>query len=142
MFALFSILVQTPAPANDIKVTPSDTSAQVTLGNPAPETSSYITRYYIILDDHYLKTIRRQESRTEFRIIGLAAFTNYTVKIYAGDGSSQWSSSRYKIFTTNTAGEDKRWFIEYILTMYSIAHICFSNYDSTSPSGDGCSKVG
>jgi hypothetical protein len=26
--------------------------------------------------------------------------------------------------------------------MYSIAHICFSNYDSASSSADGCSKVG
>jgi hypothetical protein len=135
MFALFSILVQTPAPVNDIKVTPSNTSAQVTLGNTAPETSSYITHYYIKLNEHYLKTIRRQESRTEFRITGLTAFTKYTVTIYAGDGSSQWSSRTDKVFTTNAAGEDKRWFTEYILTMYSIAHICFYNYDSASPSG-------
>ncbi|CAB4010349.1 neuronal cell adhesion molecule isoform X1 [Paramuricea clavata] len=63
--------VETPAPVNDIKVTPSNTSAQ--------------------------------GSRTEFSITGLTRFTKYTVTIYAGDGSSQWSSSIDKIFTTNTA---------------------------------------
>jgi hypothetical protein len=117
MFALFLILVQTPAPVNYIKVTPSDTSAQVTLGNPAPETSSYITHYCIHLNESYLNTIRRQESRTELSITGLTPFTNYTVTIWAGDGSSQWSSSTDKRFMTNTAGEEKRWFTEYILTM-------------------------
>jgi hypothetical protein len=125
MFALFSILVQTPATVNDIKVTPSNTSAQMTLGNASPETSSYITHYYIKLNERYLKTIYRQESRTEFSITGLTPFTKYTVRIYAGDGSSQWSSGTDKVFTTNAAGEGKRWFTEYILTVYSIAHIVF-----------------
>ena len=113
---------------NDIKVTPSDTSVQVTLGNPAPETSSYITHYYIKLNKYFIKTIRRQEPRTAFSITGLTPFTKYTVRIFAGDGFSLWSSSRYKIFTTNTAGEGKRLFTEYILTVYSIVHKCFFNY--------------
>ena len=107
-FALFSIIVQKPASVYDIKITPSNTSAQVTLGNPSPDTSSYITRYHIELNGSYLKRIRRQEPRTEFSITGLTPFTNYTVRIRAGDGSSQWSSSTDIIFMTNTAGEEKR----------------------------------
>ena len=106
MFALFLIIVQKPAPADDIKVTPSDTSAQVTLGNPTPETSSYITYYYIYLAQNYIKRISRQKSRTElFSITELKPNTKYTVKVVAFDDFSQRSSSTYKEFMTIEAGK-------------------------------------
>jgi hypothetical protein len=101
MFTLFLILVQKPAPANYIKVTPSDTSAQVTLGNPAPETSSYILEYSIFLYKKTQKlTIPRQKSEiTEFNITGLKPSTNYTVGIWARD-ARKWSRKKDKQFVT------------------------------------------
>jgi hypothetical protein len=102
----FLILAQKPARVYDIKVTPSDTSAQVTLESPAPETSSYITKYRIYLN-RKKKIISRQKFRTEVNFAGLKPNTKYTVRILAGDGNSQWSRPRDKEFTTNEAGEEK-----------------------------------
>jgi hypothetical protein len=122
----FLILVQKPAPVYDIKVTQSDTSAQVSWGTRTePAKSSYITKYSIYLNQKY-KTIPRQKFRTEFNFPGLKPNTKYTVIIWAGDGNLQWSHQTDKEFMTNEAGEEKRWFTEYILTMIALRAIVFS----------------
>jgi hypothetical protein len=101
MFTLFLILVQKPAPASYIKVIPSDTSAQVTIGNPAPETSSYIHKYSIYLyKEKQQLTIPRQKSEiTEFNITGLKPSTKYTFGIWARD-ARKWSRKKDKQFVT------------------------------------------
>ncbi len=108
MFGRFFILVQTPAPVSNINVTPSNTSAQVTLENPTPVTSSYIKYYNIYLNRHYKMRVDRQVYGTTFIIDGLEPNTKYTVTIYAGDGYSPWSSARSKEFMTSEAGKYKR----------------------------------
>ena len=108
MFALVSfILVQKPAPVSYINVTPSDTSAQVTLGNPTPETSSYIKYYEIYLNYQYKMRVNRQIYQTTFSIPGLKPNTRYTAQIRAGDGYS-WSNQKSKGFVTSEAGNLKR----------------------------------
>ncbi len=111
MFLLVSfILVQKPAPVSDINVTPSARSAQVTLENPTPETSSYINYYSIVLDQQHNKGVKRfgvqrQRDGTKFKITELKPYTSYTVIIWAQDSSLQWSSAKSKEFMTSEAGK-------------------------------------
>ena len=98
------ILVQKPAPVSDINVTPSATSTQVTLENPRPETSSYIQYYDIYLNHQYKMMVARQNYRTTFSIRGLKPNTKYNVRIWARDGSFQWSSAKSEEFMTSDAG--------------------------------------
>ena len=106
MFTLLSfILVQKPAPVSDINVTPSNTSAQVTLGDPAPQTSSYIKYYYVSLGQQHNQSfeVDRQKDGTKFNIHGLKPNTKYTVTIWVKDGYSQWTSEKSKEFMTSEA---------------------------------------
>ena len=97
-------LVQTSAPAYNIKVYPSKNSARVTWSiQTAIQDSSYITQIIIYLNNKKYKTISRG---TEVNITGLIKDTTYTVKIKTQDGSSQKSEIvNSSAFTTNEAGK-------------------------------------
>ncbi|CAB4001321.1 receptor-type tyrosine- phosphatase S-like isoform X11 [Paramuricea clavata] len=93
--------VQKPAPVYDVQVTPSVTSAQVTWRiRTAPAMSSYITKYYIYLDQRHRWITYRRTDKVRINIPGLTAYTKYTVGIVALDGYSQRSSKISNEFTT------------------------------------------
>ncbi|XP_028402574.1 receptor-type tyrosine-protein phosphatase S-like isoform X6 [Dendronephthya gigantea] len=81
--------VQTPAPVQDIKVTPSNTSADVTWKIPEPKDSSYITNYNIFINGRLQERISREKYDNKFTIRGLQPYTNYKVEIETEDGSGE-----------------------------------------------------
>ncbi|XP_028402428.1 receptor-type tyrosine-protein phosphatase S-like [Dendronephthya gigantea] len=81
--------VQTPAPVQDIKVTPSNTSADVSWKVPEPKDSSYITNYNIFINGKLQQTISRETYDNKFAIRGLKLYTDYRVEIETEDGSGE-----------------------------------------------------
>ncbi|XP_028402594.1 receptor-type tyrosine-protein phosphatase F-like isoform X2 [Dendronephthya gigantea] len=81
--------VQTPAPVQDIKVTPSNTSADVTWKIPEPKDSSYITNYNIFINGKLQQSISRETYGNKFTIRGLKPYTDYKVEIETEDGSGE-----------------------------------------------------
>ena len=100
---LFLYLVQMPAPVHGIKITQSDTSANVTWNiETSVSTSSYITQIVIYLNGKEHQTISR---RTQFHITGLKPCTQNTVGVQTQDGSLQKSRRVSIRFKTNEAGK-------------------------------------
>jgi hypothetical protein len=108
IFALFFILVQTPAPVKNINVSPSDYSARMTWEIPTPQDSSYITHFRFFLNGRYSKYISRAVYGNVFNILPLKPNTEYTVKIDTEDGSLQRGTPVTKTFTTKQAGKYRR----------------------------------
>ncbi|XP_028399358.1 uncharacterized protein LOC114522809 [Dendronephthya gigantea] len=81
--------VQMPAPVQDIKVTPSNTSADVTWKIPEPKDSSYITNYNIFINGKLQHRISREKYDNKFTIRGLKPYTDYKVEIETEDGSGE-----------------------------------------------------
>jgi hypothetical protein len=111
IFALFFVLVQTPAPVKNINVSPSDYSARVTWEIPtAPEDSSYITHFRFFLNGRFRKHISRAMYGTAFNVLPLKPNTEYTVRMDTEDGSLQRGNSVTTSFTTKQAGKDRRYY--------------------------------
>jgi hypothetical protein len=110
IFALFLILVQTPAPVKNLNVSSSDYSARVTWEIPTPQDSSYITHYLIFLNDKFVKEISRAMYGTEFNILPLKPNTENTFGIQTKDGSVQRGTYVNETFTTKQAGKDRRYY--------------------------------
>ena len=102
---VFSYLVQTPAPVNDINITRYKYAARVTWRiRTAREESSYITKIIIYLNGTKYQTMSRG---TRVIIIKqLQPNTRYKVEIETEDGSLQKSNYKpSKYFTTKKAGK-------------------------------------
>ncbi|CAB4005658.1 Venom prothrombin activator pseutarin-C non-catalytic subunit [Paramuricea clavata] len=96
--------VQTPAPVNNIRITPYQYAALVTWRiHTAPEDSSYITKIIIYLDGAEYQTISQIRQRTYIVIKRFKPNTQYRVEIQTEDGYSQKSEKVSESFTTNTA---------------------------------------
>ena len=93
-------LVQTPAPVSNIKVSPSQFSAQVTW-KISSQDSSYVKWIIIYLNS---KQHMNTSQRTQVTIAGLSPYTSYTVGIETQDGSYQKSNIVSKHFRTKDAG--------------------------------------
>jgi uncharacterized surface anchored protein len=92
-----------PAPVHGIKITQSNTSANVTWNiEMSVSASSYITQIVIYLNGKEHQTISR---RTQFHITGLKTCTQYTVGVQTQDGSLQKSRRVNIRFKTNEAGK-------------------------------------
>jgi hypothetical protein len=97
--------VQTPAPVDNIWITPYKKAALVTWWKirTAPQDSSYITKIIIYIDGSEYHTIS-QRQRTYIYIYRLKPSTRYKVEIQTEDSYSQKSENVSESFTTNTAG--------------------------------------
>ncbi|XP_028402587.1 phosphatidylinositol phosphatase PTPRQ-like [Dendronephthya gigantea] len=95
--------VQTPAPVQDIKVTPSNTSADVTWKIPEPKNSSYITNYNIFINGKLQERISRERYGNKFTIRGLKPYTDYKVEIETEDGSGEKGGKVSEDFKTKEA---------------------------------------
>ena len=98
----FSFLAQTPAPAYDIKITPSEDSARVSWKlQTNASASSYITNVRIFTSQNGRSLLNKTISRgTELDIEDLSPKTRYTVNIQTLDGSSQTSRIASQDFQT------------------------------------------
>ncbi len=95
-----------PGAVTDLKITPSNFSALVVWRMPDHTLSSYITHYFIYLNNKLLQRISRKVYNTKFTIIGLKPYTEYSVGIQTQDGSSQKSAVVYSpVFKTKEAGK-------------------------------------
>jgi hypothetical protein len=96
--------VQTPAPVNNLMITPYQYAALVTWRiRTAPEDSSYITKIIIYIDGAEYQTIS-QRQRTYIVIKRFKPNTPYNVEIQTEDSYLQKSEKVSKSFNTNTAG--------------------------------------
>ncbi len=96
-------LAQTPAPVNNIRITPNKYGVRVTWRiRTAPQDSSYITNLIIYLNGAKYQNISRG---TEINIEGLKRYTTYKVEIETQDGSLQKSKKCSQWFTTKKAGK-------------------------------------
>ena len=98
----FSFSAQTPAPAYDIKITPSEDSARVSWKlQTNTSASSYITNVRIFTSQNGRSFLNKTIPRgTEFNIEDLSPKTRYTVNIQTLDGSSQTSRIASQDFQT------------------------------------------
>jgi hypothetical protein len=99
-------LAQTPAPVNNIRITPNKYGVRVTWRiRTAPQDSSYITNLIIYLNGAKYQNISRG---TEINIEGLKPYTRYKVEIETQDGSLQKSNKASQWFMTKKAGKHGR----------------------------------
>ena len=108
IFINSTILVQTPAPVYNIKVSPSNTTAHVSWSiKTSPMDSSYITRFLLYVNRIHRATLNRTKDGTEYTLTNLKPYTTYRVTIWAGDGSFKTSSGTFENFMTTEAGKTK-----------------------------------
>ena len=99
---IVSFSAQTPAPAYDITITPSENSARVSWKlQTTASASSYITNVRIFASQNGWSVLDKTISRgTEINIERLNPKTRYTVKVQTLDGSSQRSEIVSQDFQT------------------------------------------
>jgi hypothetical protein len=101
-FVIFLYLAQTPAPVNNLDITPYQYAAQVTWRLPTPQYSSYITKIIIYLNGAEYQTVSRETTRINIK--RFKPNTRYKVDIQTEDIILQKSENVSKSFMTNTAG--------------------------------------